>query len=212
MDFNDFLNAVPKITNLTLPGENAHFKMAPPERKEAMKNRALDLSEVRMAAIMMLIYPKNNQSHLALIKRANYKGVHASQIAFPGGKLEYDDDSLLTAALRETEEEIGISRNEVTVVCPFTDIYIPPSNFRVYPFLGYCQHTPAFDPDMREVEAMVEYPISALLDDHFMLNINMATSYSELATVPAFKRDENVIWGATAMMLSELKDVLKTVL
>ncbi len=212
MDFTDFLNAVPKITNLTLPGEQAHYKMAPPERKAVMNKMDYGTKEVRMAAVMMLIYPKNNASHLALIKRANYKGVHSSQIAFPGGKLEIDDDSLHSAALRETEEEIGISKTAIISVCPFSDIYIPPSNFRVYPYLGFCLDTPNFIPDAREVAAMVEYPVSALLDDRLMIVNRMATSYAESVDVPAFKIGENMIWGATAMMLSELKDVLKIVL
>ena len=212
MDFNDFLDAVPKITNLKLPGEIAHFKMVPPSRKEAMKDEIDKLDAVRMAAVMLLIYPKGKEAHIALIKRANYKGVHASQIAFPGGKVERFDNSLQSAALRETEEEIGVLAKDLTVVCPFSDIYIPPSNFRVYPFLGFCRHTPVFIPDVREVAAMVEYPIAALLDDNLIIVNTMATSYSQLIDVPAFKYGESVIWGATAMMLSELKDVLKSVL
>lgn len=212
MDFTDFLNVVPKIANLALPGEIAHFKMVPPGRKQAMQDDIHKSVGVKMAAVMMLIYPKNNQSHLALIKRANYKGVHASQIAFPGGKVEHYDDSLQSAALRETEEEIGVSATELTLVCPFSDIYIPPSNFRVFPFLGFCHHTPLFLPDAREVAAMLEYPVAALLDDQLVTVNKIATSYAELVDVPAFQLGENIIWGATAMMLSELKDVLKTVL
>ena len=211
MEFNEFLGAVPKITNLPLPGEDAHSKMAPPERKALMEQLDVALIEARAAAVLMLVYPKDGGAHLALIKRNSYKGVHSSQIAFPGGKVEVYDESLLATALRETEEEIGVPRNDVTFVCAFTDVYIPPSNFRVFPFLGYCLHTPTFVPDPREVAGIVEYPLAWLLDDNRMMLNRMATSYSEMIAVPTFVVGETMIWGATAMMLSELKEVLKAV-
>lgn len=213
MQFSHFLQIIPKITKVTLPAESAHAKMSPPERLEKMK--AIDFSTInaKQAAVLMLIYPnpENNQAMIALIERNSYKGVHSSQVAFPGGKVESFDASKLHTALRETEEEIGVPIPDITVVCPFSEVYIPPSNFRVAPFLAYCTEKPRFIPDPREVAAMIEYPVSALLDDDLTEDRRMATSYSESIIVPVFKAGQHTIWGATAMMLSELKEVLKAV-
>ena len=212
MEFNDFLDYIPKITKVTLPSESAHLKMAPPERKDLLKNLNIDALNPREAAVLMLVYPLNGLATLALIKRNSYKGVHSSQVAFPGGKVESFDASILETALRETQEEIGIHKNDISIICPFSEIYIPPSNFRVAPFLGYCRHTPIFTPDPREVAEMIAFPLNEFLDDKNLVMNKMATSYSDSIDVPAFKTGENMIWGATAMMLNELKEVLKAVL
>lgn len=212
MNFDDFLKYIPKIAKVTLPGESAHLKMAPPERMELMKNLDMATFNPRRAAVLMLMYPKEGQAQLALIERNSYKGVHSSQIAFPGGKIEPDDASSLFAAIRETEEEIGVARERINVVCAFSEVYIPPSNFCVSPFLAYCTETPVFIPDPREVAAMVELSLSDFLDDSNLQLKRMSTSYSDSIDVPAFKVGKHAVWGATAMMLSELKEVLKEVL
>lgn len=212
MDFQDFLNYVPKIAKESLPGESAHLKMAPPERRAILKTLDFETLNLRKAAVMMLVYPKNGKAQLALILRNSYKGVHSSQIAFPGGKVEPTDTSLEDTALRETHEEVGISREQITVVMPFSNVYIPPSNFMVYPFLGYATEEILFLPDPAEVAGMIEFPLADFLDDRIIVNNRMATSYSESIDVPAFKIGEHYVWGATAMILSELKEVIKRVL
>ena len=104
MDFDKFREYIPQILLETLPGEVSHLKMAPPERVAIMETVNVDALDLRKAAVMMLVYPKNGKSHLALIVRNSYNGVHSSQIAFPGGKVEISDLSLESTALRETEE------------------------------------------------------------------------------------------------------------
>lgn len=212
MDFDSFLKYIPKIAKVALPGESAHLKMAPPERKDLIRNLDFSVIRPRRAAVMMLVYPQDGNAMLCLIQRNSYKGVHSSQIAFPGGKVEADDASDLYTALRETEEEIGIGRSQINIVCPFSEVYIPPSNFCVSPFLGYCSETPVFIPDVREVASMVEFPLGDLLNDNNIILQRMATSYSESIDVPSFKVGPHAVWGATAMMLSELKEVLKEAL
>jgi 8-oxo-dGTP pyrophosphatase MutT (NUDIX family) len=186
--------------------------MSPPERR--MMTDRIDPAQYnpRRAAVLMLVYPDDQQATLALIRRNSYKGVHASQIAFPGGKIEHFDSSPLETALRETDEEIGVLRTSVSVVQPFSEVYIPPSNFCVSPFLGYCPETPVFLPDAREVAGMVALPLWQLLDDRIVESRRMSTSYSTSVEVPAFMVGGNEVWGATAMMLSELKEVLKAAL
>lgn len=212
MNFDAFLKYVPQIAQENLLAEIAHAKMVPPERMEMMKNINFEIIIPKKAAIMMLFYPKKEETHLVLIVRNSYPGVHSSQIAFPGGKVEIYDESLQDTALRETHEEIGISSDKINVIRAFTDVYIPPSNFMVYPFLGYSEEELIFYPDPSEVAGIIELPLKDFLDDSNIVIKRMATSYTESIDVPAFKIDEHFVWGATAMMLSELKDVLKRVI
>jgi 8-oxo-dGTP pyrophosphatase MutT (NUDIX family) len=134
--------------------------------------------------------------------------VHSSQVAFPGGKVELEDDHLEMTALRETHEEIGIPPNHIKVMRSFSEVYIPPSNFVVQPFLGYSQSELVFVPQPEEVAGIIEMPLAALLDESILIEHRLSTSYANDIDVPAFKVDNHVVWGATAMMLSELKDVL----
>lgn len=212
MNFQDFLIRILSIENQILPAETAHLIMMPPERKDIMKNLDIELVNPREAAVMMLFYPKDGEAHLVLIVRNSYPGVHSSQIAFPGGKVELYDASLSDTALRETEEEIGILREKITIVRAFTQVYIPPSNFMVYPFLGYSNEALTFLPDPAEVADVIELPLHQFMDDSILVLKKMSTSYSHSIDVPAFKIADHYVWGATAMMLSELKETLKKVL
>jgi 8-oxo-dGTP pyrophosphatase MutT (NUDIX family) len=212
MNFNLFFNAMPNVLNIELPSISSHIKMAPLERVKMMEENSYDPSSVRKAAVMMLFYPKNDITHLLLIVRNSYPGVHSSQIAFPGGKVEDIDFDLKQTALRETHEEIGVHPNDINVIRDFSSIYIPPSNFLVYPFLGVSQTELIFKLQEEEVAGIIELPLSILLDDSIISNKNLETSYSKLIEVPVFQIEEHSVWGATAMMLSELKDVLKMIL
>lgn len=212
MHFEEFLKYTPKIQNVALPATDAHAKMAPANRMDLMK--AIDFEKVipKKAAVMMLFYPKQAQTHLALILRTSYNGVHSSQMAFPGGKVEDFDLDLQETALRETHEEIGVHPTCINVVRPFTEVYIPPSNFMVYPYLGYSEKELAFTLQDDEVAGLVEFPFADFMDDKIIVNLTMETSYAGSIKVPGFQVQEHFVWGATAMMLSELKETLKLVL
>ena len=212
MHFDDFLKQAPKVLNVELPAANAHRKMVPPNREELMKNMDFTKITPQKAAVLMLFYPKNSQTHLALIIRTPYDGVHSSQIAFPGGKIEPEDVDLKQTAIRETHEEIGVHPSNVVIIRPFTEVYIPPSNYMVYPFLGYSQSELEFQLQQDEVAGIVELPLVDFLDDRILVTNRMKTSYAGSIDVPGFQVEEHFIWGATAMMLSELKETLKMVL
>ena len=212
MNFQDFLEYVPKLMEVALPSTEAHYIMAPLERIESMKNLKIETKNPKNAAVMMLFYPKNGRAHLVLIVRNSYHGVHSAQIAFPGGKYEAKDRIFENTALRETHEEIGIHPDNMQIIRPFSHLYIPPSNFMVYPFLGICKEEIVFIPDANEVAEIIELPLSVFLGDDIIVSVKIATSYGDNILVPAFKINDHVVWGATAMMLSELKEVLKKVL
>ena len=212
MNFNHFYKAIQDIVGVDLPATLAHIKMAPLERVQKIREGFDDLESARKAAVMMLFYPKNNCTHLVLIVRNSYPGVHSSQIAFPGGKVETIDFDLKETALRETHEEIGIHPSKINVIRAFTSVYIPPSNFLVHPFLGVSKEGLDFKLQEEEVAGVIEMPLSLLLDDSIISIKELETSYAKSIDVPIFQIGEHIVWGATAMMLSELKDVLNMVL
>ena len=210
MNFNLFLNSISTISDVVLPSISSHIKMAPLERVVSLKNNSIDNKNPRIAAVLMLCYPKNGKTHLVLIVRNSYQGVHSAQIAFPGGKFEQEDVDFAATAIRETHEEVGIHPNQIEVVKSFTQVYIPPSNFMVYPFLGICREEISFIPDPLEVAGIIELPITTFLSDTIVIETELKTSYANSIKVPAFEIENHIVWGATAMMLSELKEVFKT--
>lgn len=212
MNFDAFFQAVPTIANLELPATSSHIKMAPLERIKILEVGFDNVENARKAAVMMLFYPKDGITHLVLILRNTYPGVHSSQIAFPGGKVELEDANLQETALRETFEEIGVDVNKIEVIREFTSVYIPPSNFLVAPFLGISRSQLEFTLQEDEVAGIIEVPLTLLLDDAAVITKQITTSYANLIDVPVFQFGDHGVWGATAMMLSELKDALKKVL
>jgi 8-oxo-dGTP pyrophosphatase MutT (NUDIX family) len=211
MDFQYFLQHVPSLSTTVLPARQAHLKMAPVERVATIENPGNLTNTPRTAAVLMLCYPKKEQTHLVLIVRNTYKGVHSAQVAFPGGKYEETDSDLAFTALRETQEEVGVNPVDVELIKPFTPMYIPPSNFMVHPYLGFVKKELTFIPDPSEVAQIIELPLAVFLDERIVTSTQLSTSYGQDMVVPAFEIENNMVWGATAMMLSELKEVLKSV-
>lgn len=203
------LNRIADLFNETLPGEQAQFKMAPENRKVFQIKS--ELKPVQ-AAVLVLLYPsdKNDELCIPLIKRASDSSVHSKQISFPGGKCEPQDNDVVATALREAKEEIGIIPQKINVVGTLSNLYIPPSNFNVTPIVGYSLTEPVFKPDISEVERILKIPLQFFIDDE---NKTTATLFAGNPKVeiecPAWIYDGEIIWGATAMILSELIEVLK---
>lgn len=212
MEFSGFLKIISKIALENLPGAMAHAQMIPPERLELLNNQVYYTEMAKKAAILMLIYPKNDKAFISLILRNTYPGVHSSQVGFPGGKVEQEDNNLTETALRETFEEIGVLPENVNIIKPFTEVYIQPSNFLVYPFLGYTLKTPKFNINPDEVSTLIELPLSDLMNKNNQIIIPMSTSYAVDIQVPGYQFDQHLVWGATAMMLSELKETFNSIL
>lgn len=212
MLFEQVLNRLDIIAAQPLFASDAHLKMAPLERVQYLQNYDYSVHNPKTSAVLSLFYPKEDEAHVLLIVRSAYPGVHSSQIAFPGGKKETEDLDLKQTALRETNEEVGVNAAEVKIVKQWSDIYIPPSNFIVSPFMGIIEKRPDFLLQPDEVSAIIELPVSQLLDDRLVQNVQMSTSYATNIQVPAFVIEKHIVWGATAMILSEIKETLKIVL
>lgn len=213
MDFRDFEKRIVNVTKMELPGEAVQFKMAPIERLQELKRVAREKNTAKHAGVMSLFYPsEDHETRLILILRKTYNGVHSAQVGFPGGKLEAQDKTIQDAALRETEEEVGVSRSTISVLKKLTEIYIPPSNFFVQPFLGITSASPRFVAQEDEVEALIEVTLQDFMNDANIVTQTLTTSYATNFEVPAFKLNGHIVWGATAMMLNEVRELLKMTL
>ena len=209
MDFLDFRQRLAKLQKLPLPGQKAQLAMAPMERILELKRLAASQKTAREAAVLALFYPsEKDQALLALILRKSYPGVHSAQVGFPGGKREPGDRDFAHTALRETEEEVGVPMKHITLLRELTEVYIPPSNFVVRPYMGYTDQRPRFVLQEDEVEQLIQVPLAELMDDGSIVEETLSTSYASSIRVPAFKLQEHIVWGATAMMLSEVRQLL----
>lgn len=192
-----------------LPGPKSHLELAPMERVDEVKRLAKP-KNAKESAVLVILFPENEEIHLLLIQRTIYNGAHSGQISFPGGKVEETDVDFIHTALRETEEEIGLSVLSQQIVGKLTNIYIPPSNFVVEPFVAVIDQLNDLKLNFSEVETIYKIPISIFLDDNFIQKRDLISRSKTLYSVPCFVFNDLVIWGATAMILNELISIIKT--
>lgn len=206
MEFNDFKSLISELSVKPLGGVDAQFKLAPKIRKPFTKD-FIENKQPKKAGVLALFYPNaQNKTTLLLTKRASYKGTHSAQISFPGGKFEVKDNLLQNTALRESHEEVGIKINEMVIFKKMTEVFIPPSNFLVTPYLAYLKNTPTFTKN-HEVEEIIEISLYSFLNEVNIETTILSTSYAKEIDVPCFMLNGYIVWGATAMMLSEIKDL-----
>jgi 8-oxo-dGTP pyrophosphatase MutT (NUDIX family) len=189
-----------------LPGIEAQLRMAPAGR--VMEIFTHNERKPLLSSVLIPLYIKKGALTTLFIRRPEYPGIHSGQMAFPGGRHEPEDIDHKHTALRETHEEIGISPNQVQVAGSLTPLYIPPSNYMVYPFVGIIPPDPAFTPDPAEVAEIVEIPFIDLMQPGTIRLLPPAPEFKFLE-VPAFVIGNNTIWGATAMILAELIEVFR---
>jgi len=187
--------------------------MAPEVRIKELKEGFTSRKTPKKAGVMALFYPNSiGITHLLLILRKTYPGVHSDQVGFPGGKAEHSDRDILDTALRETHEEVGAHPDHVKVIRSLTKIFIPPSNFEVQPFIGLYNGARPFVAQESEVEALVEVSLADFMDERNLITQNLTTSYANNIEVPAFSLNGYTVWGATAMMLNEIKEIFSKAL
>jgi 8-oxo-dGTP pyrophosphatase MutT (NUDIX family) len=190
-----------------LPGSASHDQMMRAKRPTAEESMSGGLNP-RLSAVLMLIYPREDTLYTPLILRPSYEGVHSAQVSFPGGKKEDEDHSLHDTALRETEEEIGVDRQSVEIIGSLTPLYIPPSNFHVNPFVGLLDRAPELIPDPKEVDQVLEVPVHQLLEQPVLDKDIYLEKYKATFPISYFDVHGHTVWGATAMILAEFRDMM----
>ena len=208
MRFEEFIRIKELLRKTDNPGISAHERVFPhisKFRSEALKRNP----EPRLSAVAAIAFPEEEEASMVLIQRQSYDGVHSGQIGFPGGKKEKDDPSLEYTARRETMEEVGIEMESLEMISPLTEVYIPPSGFLVQPYLFHLEQKPVFIPDPREVHDVFTMPLRHVMDDNIFIEGEVLASNGSSIKTKYFEYRGKKIWGATAMMIAELKILLQ---
>lgn len=206
----EFYTKLQKRLKDNLPGQEAQKTMMP-HTGSAIDRFSIEVKKgAKEGAVLLLLYTKGDKIYFTLTQRHEYEGAHSGQISFPGGKVEKSDDSVEQTALRETEEEIGIPQSSINLLGRLTDLFIIASNFNVRPVVGYVETPPVFLIDPREVDHVIEVCLDELLDDTVIDEKEMLFKNKYQIKAPYFNFNGHHVWGATAMMLAEFKEVMKS--
>ncbi len=208
--FGEIIDRLKKRLEQPLPGEMAQKLMTASHRGDTDFNFNFGQEPVESSVLIML-YNKNDELFFPLIKRAQYGGVHSGQIGLPGGKTEKADKNRIATALRETEEEIGIEAARVEVIGPLSELYVQASNFNVKPILGFLSSSPQFKRDPKEVSEIIECRLDRLMEKDIIKEKELLIRGKYLIRTPYFDINNYVVWGATAMILSEFVEIIREI-
>ncbi len=193
----------------TLPGKSAHLTMAPDHRIATLIIEQTPPLTAKESAVLVLLTPPEIPGedfmdwNILLIKRPSYPGIHSAQISFPGGKCDKEDTDMVSTACREAYEELGIESKDIKIIGPLTQLYVPPSNFIIYPLLAVSRRKLSYTPDKREVSDFFHVPLK-LLSPECIKRSRVQAPPDGWITAPSYVINGEVIWGATAMIIAEL--------
>lgn len=194
-----------------LPGEAAHILLSPLGRRissETIK-KAVHYKE---SAVALILFEEHSKLNGILMQRQEYKGFHSGQICFPGGKMEAFESTLKETAIRESIEEIGLQKEKFNLLGELTPVFIPVSNFRIQPFVIQYTEIPKFHLDSREVKEVFSFPIDQLIHEDIIQKTKIQITDNQfLDDVPYFSINGKVVWGATALILNEFRDMLSSI-
>ena len=206
MTYSHLINQVTKSLANPLPGHGSH-----PTQKKMNTNGALTLSNkksiLKPAAVLIVLFPKERSLHFFLTKRTDNVEHHKSQISLPGGAKE-TGESIQDTALRETTEELGVQLVSDAIIGKLTPFSIPISGYHVHPFIAWCDFIPIVKPDPAEVEKVFSLDLNSL-QDNSIYHTEKRQYNGTIYNAPYFQFPEGKVWGATAMILSELKYILR---
>ena len=203
---NNLIERLRQRLGQPLPGETAQYRMAPPARPSTADAQS-GVANFKQGAVLLYLFPHDSEWRIVLMKRTADAGPHSGQISIPGGQVESGENHL-QAALREFSEETGVRVEHEQLLGQLSALHIPVSRFLVRPFVAYAATRPVFNPDPVEVAAIIEMPLTVLLDDTSTRHCTMHIRGRNVERVPYFDVDGHCVWGATAMILSELKSLL----
>jgi len=203
MQIDSFIDKLKEELVKDLPGEEFQNRMVSPHRY----GDDTDFNNCQKGSVLLLLYPSENEINIVFIRKPFHNGVHGGQISLPGGRIEESDTSSFHAALRETEEEIGVKPDNITILGSLSSLFVPASRFMVFPVVGYIDFKPVFQPNPDEVQQIIEVPLQKLIDPD---NIGTKVLVKDCRPfkAPAFNIDDHLIWGATAMILGEFVEVV----
>jgi 8-oxo-dGTP pyrophosphatase MutT (NUDIX family) len=206
--FSETLHSLEKELTGSKPGLKAQLGMCPNPRPGHQAYHEVEDSSIK-AGVLVLLYPKEDKLHLVLTRRTDMVDFHKGQISFPGGRLE-EGEGLEQAALREAQEELEVDPSSIHILGTLTPLYIPPSNYCIYPVVALAENRPDFQPSAVEVAEVLEIPLEHLLSPHNILR-EMWTIRDAEVEVPFYSYGEHKIWGATAMVLAELLEIVNEI-
>lgn len=205
MTYNELIEQFKK----ELPGEKSHLAFMPLRGRSSEEIRK-GITFRDSAVAIILFHNEAGRLCTIVTRRQVYDGSHSGQISFPGGKKESDDDNLLETAIRECYEEIGVHARNFELLKELTPLFVPVSKFLISPYVFYTEHRSfEYIRSEREVASIHELDLLTLFASESVVNLDIKIS-NELVmkNVPHFKQDDILIWGATALILNELKDIL----
>ncbi|MFO7873656.1 MAG: CoA pyrophosphatase [Bacteroidales bacterium] len=201
--FPNFVKHVDDTDYSLLPGQEAQIVMAPGLRDDEVIDMGAGKNPME-SSVLLLLFPDNkNNTRIVFIQRPPYDGVHGGQISLPGGRREPLDENPEATALREAEEEVGIVSADVHIKGHLSDLYIPPSNHLVSPYIGIIHYYPSFIPDNKEVEQILELPVNGFFQKQNVREEEIIHANGNRLPAPCYFVDGHIIWGATAMIMAE---------
>jgi 8-oxo-dGTP pyrophosphatase MutT (NUDIX family) len=204
-DGYNIIERIKQSLTINLPGELAQLKMTPSFRGELISNFK-NHNQIRNSAVLIALFPFNDKICTLLIKRPVYNGVHSGQVSFPGGKFDESDITLENTALRETYEEVGINSNSIELLGSITPLFIPVSNTKVVPYLGLLKELPKLLLNSREVDYTITVPLLDLKNSETIKEKTL-TIRNKKIIAPYYDVQNEFVWGATAMIISELTEL-----
>jgi 8-oxo-dGTP pyrophosphatase MutT (NUDIX family) len=198
MEISDIENALRR----PLPGKIGQYIMAPEYRPDYDHAEVMKFNP-RIGGVLLLLDPTESETKIIFTLRKQYLGTHSGQMSFPGGKQEPTDRDITHTALRETNEEIGVAPEHIRVIGRLSELYIPPSNFLVYPSVGVLREEAILKKEEDEVEEIIKIPLDFFLDQNSRSRATISVAKGHEVSVPAYLYEGYTIWGATAIMMSE---------
>ncbi len=206
---NHFIAQLQKHLNNSLPGIDSQYKMAGSYRPVVSIDEALE-KQAKSAGVVILVNKWNDEFHFLMIQRTTYDGAHSGQMAFPGGKMEPQDATIIDTAIRECYEEIGIKVSKSDILGALTPLFIPVSHFVVYPFIAFIDAPLQFIKDPTEVEAIYLFKVQDFFKPENIQDFSFQMQ-NQTMTVPSYRFQEQTVWGASAMILSEWFDIIQKI-
>jgi 8-oxo-dGTP pyrophosphatase MutT (NUDIX family) len=211
MNTDLFIRKLNERLNLPLPGIRVQLKMSPLRRISRL-TRFLKNNNPKRSSVLILLFPKDSSLFFILTQRPIYNGMHSGQICLPGGKYEKNDIDLFNTALREAQEEVNADASKIKKIGILTELYVPPSNFSIQPYVGFAESEPDLKKQAEEVEEIILVDLFKFMAQPVLGKKQIPTNRKISINAPFYDIEGYTVWGATAMILSEFFYIVNEIL